>query len=209
MGFAVLEAEDLAVTTDVQHTLIESNEYVSYHVPALNVSCVLLFNIFDVSIGRVGSFTRGDSRHQFSIDFLPPRATPTPPIDLVFIWGLNFRIKGNRESVPFQGRSADRRRRRRTFSCWRCCRRCRYSGCFRLSSRFQGRFSHRFSFAGCAIGLLCDRRWCTVHLDPPFPSGKLWRGLWCVAALADWLLLSHKWVQSDSVSAVFALSGSH
>jgi len=34
VGFAVLEAEDLAVTTDVQHTLIESNEHVSYHVPA-------------------------------------------------------------------------------------------------------------------------------------------------------------------------------
>ena len=34
VGFAVLETEDLAVAADVQHTLIESSQYVSYHVPA-------------------------------------------------------------------------------------------------------------------------------------------------------------------------------
>ncbi len=84
--------------------------------------------------------------------------------------GGKFGVRRNRwngPSVPCRGRSAGRRKNRRTFSFWRwlsSCR-CRVAS---SESKVQGSRSifAKFFGAGCGIGLPCDRLRC----EPPGPA---------------------------------------
>ncbi len=154
----------------------------TYSLPCRRKHCQRLFNSrnnvpSNVSNALASHVLSCSGRTRHDTPWQPP-TLPSSPAGRRF---LHFHrgVVQEMPSIPFQGRSAGRRRCRRTFSFWRLVVEFVDVGAgFLKSSKFQVDFPN--FFAGCAaIGLPCDRLKARARMtdDPPF------RGLF----LAVWL----------------------